>query len=188
MNLPYHKAPALRIADWFNTDVPHDLENLRGRVVALHFFQMLCPGCVSHGLPQAASIFRLFPGDAVQVIGIHSIFEHHEVMTPAALRAFIHEYRIRFPVGIDQPDIAGPIPHTMQAYELQGTPSLVLIDRNGRIRFKHFGHAEDLQVGLALGQLLNEPVTAGTSEIGLGQVDAMKPHTPGCESRACGVE
>lgn len=187
MNLPHHKAPALRIADWFNTDLPLDLENLRGRVIALHFFQMLCPGCVSHGLPQAASIFRLFPRDTVQVIGIHSVFEHHEVMTPAALRAFIHEYRIRFPIGIDQSDIAGPIPQTMQAYELQGTPSLVLIDRHGQIRFKHFGQAEDLQVGLAIGQLLNEPVLLDDSATGSGQSDVMTPQTPGCESGACGT-
>ena len=33
-------------------------------------FQMLCPGCVSHGLPQAQRIQHAF-GDAVAVLGLH---------------------------------------------------------------------------------------------------------------------
>lgn len=42
---------------------------------------------------------------------------------------------------------------------LRGTPSLVLIDRQGHLRLSHFGHPDDLAVGSAIGQLLAE--TAG---------------------------
>ena len=43
-----------------------------------------------------------------------AVCEHHAVMTPAALRAFAHEYRLEFPVAIDQSDGADPIPLTIR--------------------------------------------------------------------------
>ena len=46
-------APSWMITQWFNTPAPLTLEKLRGKAVALYAFQMLCPGCVSHALPQA---------------------------------------------------------------------------------------------------------------------------------------
>ena len=68
-------APALRVAQWFNTENPITLESLRGRVVVLHAFQMLCPGCVSHGIPQAQRIRDAFLASDVSVIGLHTVFE-----------------------------------------------------------------------------------------------------------------
>lgn len=42
------RAPELHIQEWVNTDKEFTLQSLRGRVVLLEAFQMLCPGCVSH--------------------------------------------------------------------------------------------------------------------------------------------
>lgn len=135
---------------------PLSLDALRGKVVALHAFQMLCPGCVQHGLPQSQRIHAQFDPSAVAVVGLHTVFEHHEAMKPVALRAFVHEYRIGFPVGVDAPGIGSPVPQTMQAYGLRGTPSLVLIDRAGRLRRRSFGAEEDMAVGAAIAALLAE--------------------------------
>lgn len=157
MNAPINTAPEIRAHVWLNAPQPLSLAALRGRVVALHVFQMLCPGCVSHSIPQALAIRRSFDDSEVCVIGLHSVFEHHDVMTPAALSAFAQEYHLDFPIAIDLPATDGPIPLTMQAYGLRGTPSLVLIDRSGRIRLNHFGRIEDLQVGACIGQLIAEP-------------------------------
>ncbi len=152
-------APPWSVSRWFNTPQPLTLAALAGKVVVLHTFQMLCPGCVSHGLPQAQKIHRLFAGDELAMVGLHTVFEHHEAMQPHALEAFLHEYRIRFPVGVDEPGGRGPIPKTMAAYELQGTPSLVLIDRRGRIRHHGFGAEDDLAVGARIATLLGEPIS-----------------------------
>ncbi|WP_322995033.1 redoxin domain-containing protein [Castellaniella sp.] len=149
--------PDWDIQTWLNTDTPLSLSDLRGSVVVVHAFQMLCPGCVSHGIPQAKSIHQAFPPGKLQVVGLHTVFEHHAAMTEIALRAFMHEYRIRFPVGIDRPDPRGnPIPLTMQAWRLQGTPTLVILDAQGHVRLHHFGQIEDLRVGAVIGQLLTE--------------------------------
>lgn len=146
-------APALYVSHWFNTPEPTSLAALRGRVVALHTFQMLCPGCVMHGLPQAVRLREAFPEDQLAVIGLHTVFEHHAVMGPAALQAFIHEYRLDFPIGVDEADPHSPIPRTMAAWGWRGTPSLVLLDREGRVRFNHFGRIDDMALGAFVGQL-----------------------------------
>ena len=36
---------------------------------------MLCPACVSHGLPQAARLRETFAPEDLAVIGLHTVFE-----------------------------------------------------------------------------------------------------------------
>ncbi len=152
-------APPLQVSGWFNTPAPITLDGLRGTVVVIEAFQMLCPGCVLHGLPQASSIANTFPHEEVVVLGLHSVFEHHSAMQPHALEAFLHEYRIGFPVAVDEAADpgTGPIPKTMRAYALRGTPSLLLIDRSGRLRRQHFGTVSAMRIGAEISELVLEP-------------------------------
>ena len=161
---PSALAPPLSVSRWFNVERPLSLEELRGRVVVLHAFQMLCPGCVAHGLPQAQAVHRQFAADEVAVLGLHTVFEHHDAMTPVALAAFLHEYRIGFPVGVDMPSDDGPIPRTMRAYAMQGTPTLVLIDARGRLRAQHFGQVSDLALGARIAGLVAEAGRGGQDD------------------------
>ena len=150
-------APELEVSRWFNAPAPLTLAALRGRVVLVEAFQMLCPGCVSYGLPQAQRVRQVFHREDVAVIGLHTVFEHHAAMTPVALEAFLHEYRIDFPVGVDTPSAESPIPRTMAAYGMRGTPTLLLVDRAGRLRQHHFGQVEDLVLGAQIAMLAAEP-------------------------------
>jgi hypothetical protein len=45
----------------------------------------------------------------------------------------------------------------MRAYNMQGTPTLCLIDRNGVLRRQHFGLLDDLRLGAEIATLLAEP-------------------------------
>lgn len=146
----------LHASEWLNTDRPLTLADFHGRVLAVEAFQMLCPGCVTHGLPQAARLASTFAPDKVAVIGLHSVFEHHDAMTPVALRAFLHEYRIRFPVAVDMPGDPGPLPRTMAEWQLEGTPTLILFDRQGQMRARHFGQVSDLALGAQIMALMLE--------------------------------
>jgi hypothetical protein len=92
-------------------------------------------------------------------------------MNRAALEAFVHEYRIDFPVAMDQPSPHGPIPLTMEEYQLRGTPTLLVIDRQGRLRLHHFGRADDVKVGAIIGQLVAESV----------------PQQAQCDDEACSI-
>lgn len=180
--MPPLAAPAWHTTDWLNTDQPLTLEKLRGKVVMLHAFQMLCPGCVQHGIPQAQRVAEAFAGAPLVVVGLHTVFEHHEAMQLASLKAFVHEYRIRFPVGVDAPDPrGGSMPQTMRAYAMQGTPTTVLIDAQGRVRRHVLGAHADLLLGAELQTLLLEasalPVQAAPAEAA-GE---------GCDDDACRI-
>lgn len=150
-------APELMVSEWFNSAADITLAGLRGQVVVIEAFQMLCPGCVTHGLPQAQRIHAGFGSD-LTVLGLHTVFEHHDAMRPVSLRAFLHEYRIGFPVGVDAAESGHLTPATMRRYRLEGTPSLIAVDRAGRLRIKAFGQLDDLGLGAALARLIDEPL------------------------------
>jgi peroxiredoxin len=149
-------APELAVSRWFNTTQKLTLAALKGRVVVLHAFQMLCPACVAHGTPQAERIHRMFGSEDLSVIGINTVFEHHEAMTPVSLEAFIHEYRLTFPIGVDEAGNGTPLPVTMARYQMRGTPTTILIGRDGTIRHHGFGQEQDLALGVIIGALLAE--------------------------------
>ena len=150
-------APELAVTRWFNTARPLSLAGLGGKIIVLHAFQMLCPGCVAHGLPQTERLHRLFKDRPdVVVIGLHTVFEHHAAMTPVALEAFIHEYRLTFPIGVDQPDEHEAIPVTMRRFNMRGTPTTIIINGAGRIVEHAFGQVDDLALGVLLGTLAAE--------------------------------
>ncbi|MGL4474996.1 MAG: redoxin family protein [Shewanella sp.] len=178
-------APPLEVSEWLNCPQGLSLQDLRGKVVVIHAFQMLCPGCVSHGLPQTNNIHAMYSKDEVQVIGLHTVFEHHAVMTSQALHAFVHEYRLTFPIAIDRPSANSNLPCTMVSYQMQGTPTLIIIDKNGYVRVNYLGRMSDMQVGSIIGGLLEEqraPATNATKNTG-----ANKPTQSQCSDDQCPI-
>ncbi len=151
-------APELVVEKWLNTNDDISLESLKGNVIAVYAFQMLCPGCVENSIPQARKANAIFKDMGVKVLGLHTVFEHHMAMTEISLKAFLHEYKINFPVGIDMPsnDNNNPIPKTMSLYGMGGTPTLLLIDKLGNLRKHKMGHEDDLVLGAELMNLVNE--------------------------------
>jgi len=153
------RAPEWSVSRWFNS-APLSLAALRGRPIFLNAFQMLCPGCVQHAVPQSLKVAQAFAQSDLVVIGLHTVFEHHHVMTPDALQVYLHENRIAYPIGVDAYRDDDPsshsLPLTMQAYAMQGTPTLCLIDRRGMLRRQQFGLLDDLHLGAEIGTLLAE--------------------------------
>jgi hypothetical protein len=64
---------------------------------------------------------------------------------------------------------------------MQGTPTLVLIDRAGVMRMQHFGQVDDLQLGVLLGRLLAE------GEVGETAAAAPDDGNEQCDGGACAV-
>ncbi|NSY20171.1 peroxiredoxin [Neorhizobium sp. AL 9.2.2] len=172
-------APELVVDRWFNTHKPITLASLLGMPVLLHGFQLLCPGCVSEALPQLKRIQKVFGGTDLQIIGLHTVFEHHAAMPPVTLEAFIHEYGITFPVAIDHNQSTLPV--TMQLYGMRGTPSSVLIGRDGTVHHHAFGVEDDLTVGARIAMALAaQKVSLAPSKIGAGDT--------ACNDSQCEVE
>ena len=94
-----------------------------------------------------------------------TVFEHHGAMGLESLKAFVHEYAIKFPVGVDRPSMSGPIPQTMARYQMRGTPTLLLIDGNGLLRLHAFGRPSDMAIGAAVAELVSELGTQLTPSV-----------------------
>lgn len=179
--------PEWEVSAWLNTACPVTLASLRGRVVVLHAFQMLCPACVAHGLPQAERVRQTFAPAELAVIGLHTVFEHHDAMALPALQAFVQEYRWSFPIGVDEPDGRGGPPRTMTRYGLRGTPSCIVLDREGRVRLHHFGRMDDLALGALLGGLIADHRGAGIIP---AEVPAVRPDASSdgaCSPAGCAI-
>lgn len=146
---------SLEASPWLLSD-PLKEKELMGNVVVLYAFQMLCPACILHGSPLAQKINQIFSSNIVKVIGIHTVFEHHSVMGPKALEVYLSEFRYSFPVVIDQHSTSHPIPDVMRSLELQGTPSFLLFDKEGKMRYHYFGTVDALQIGFDIGQMVME--------------------------------
>jgi hypothetical protein len=150
--------PELIASQWFNSD-PMTLKSLKGKVVVLVAFQMLCPGSLRHSLPQAGRIARAFSRDEVEVIGLHMVFENHKDMTPSLLEPFLKDEKIEFPIAVDAQDASG-LPKTMEAYGMQGTPTLLIYDRQGRLRRHYLGSVDDVRLGAEIMALCIEEKNA----------------------------
>lgn len=138
--------PELQTSRWFNTAKPLTLEQLKGRVVAAFVFQTQCPVSLRHSLPQAEKLTAAFEASQVAVIGLHSAFENQDKQTPADVEALIGKMQLTFPIAIDKPNVK-KLPRTFAAYELQGTPTVLLFDRQGRLRRHYLGQVDDVRLG-----------------------------------------
>jgi hypothetical protein len=162
-----HVSP-LSVGHWLNTEGPLDIRGMRGKVVVVCAFRMDCPNSLRHALPQAARIREAFDPSDVEVIGLHPAFDRSEPMGALTLAAFLLEYDVRIPVALDVSATSAANDSTatsMSALGVAGTPSLVLIDRMGRLRANVFGRPSDMLVGSSIATLAAEkeirPVVTG---------------------------
>ena len=138
--------PELSVGRWLNADAtPPTLTASKGKVIVVGAFQMHCPGSVRHLLPQLARLHAQFQDDEVAIIGLHTVFEKQDAQTPDKLAAFLEENHLAFPVAIDKQS-GGVLPETMDAYELQGTPTVLIFDRQGRLRRHYLGQVDDIRI------------------------------------------
>lgn len=151
--------PELEVAQVFNATETPTLAQLKGKVVVLLGFQMLCPGSQRHALPQAERLARSFNSSEVAVLALHMVFENHKDMTPSMLEPFIKTENITIPVLVDAPSESG-IPKTMAAYSMQGTPTLLVFDRQGRLRRHYLGAVDDVRLGAEIMALCLEAPNA----------------------------
>jgi thiol-disulfide isomerase/thioredoxin len=131
------KAPALSGENWTNSE-PLALDQLSGRVVLLEFWTFDCYNC-RNSLPAIKALAKKYQPTEVTVIGVHTPELDQEREWPNVTAA-VKELGITYPVVSDNAyDI-------WNAYGVQAWPTVVIIDRKGRIRFRHIGEgAYDLE-------------------------------------------
>jgi hypothetical protein len=128
-------------------------------VVVIGFFQLRCPASRTFSIPLLQHWRALYRDrEDVVIVLVHSVFTEHEQQSPSRLRAFLRETGIVHPVGIDAYDGAqDDVPVTLRRFEAGGTPHLVIVNRDGMVRFTHFGIFAPGPVEALIERLLEEP-------------------------------
>jgi hypothetical protein len=149
------RPPEIVAQRWLNADTKQTLKAEKGKVVVVAVWQLVCPGSLKFGLPQAMRLRGAFEEAEVTVFGLHMPFERHDEQTADKVEAYLNENGITIPVALDKPNGDG-MPETMKAYELQGTPALLLFDRQGRLRRHYLGAVDDFRLGAEVMALVIE--------------------------------
>jgi cytochrome c biogenesis protein CcmG/thiol:disulfide interchange protein DsbE len=117
-------APAFSLTLFDGTVVR--LEALRGKVVFLNFWASWCPPCRAEARMLEAA-WRRYAGRDVVFLGINI------QDTEEAARQFLAEFDVTYPNGMD------PGSKIAIDYGVWGLPETFIIDREGRITYKHVG-------------------------------------------------
>ena len=124
-------APELEISEWLRGQAT-SLQKLRGKVVLLDFFQIICPGC--HRVhPHIVQMQEKYGKDGLQVIGIAVAFELQHIQKRQDIRDFVERTDFNYPVGIDK-----DFTKTFRAYKARGTPYAAIIDQAGNLKYLDF--------------------------------------------------
>ncbi len=156
---PGEPAPRWDIETWFNSE-PLNVEDLKGKVVIIDFFQMICPGCRKFSIPVVKGWEHRFKSQIkagnLAIISIHTVFEVHQIQTNDRLKKFLKKIKITHPVGVDRHKFGEWMPETMRSYKTRGTPEVVIIDKKGIIRFQKFGRFDVNAARKLIQKLLRE--------------------------------
>ena len=212
------KAPNLKLGKWVQ-GMDTNLDNEGDNVKLVEVFQVNCPGCFMHSIPEIINIYNNYKSDGLSVFGVATAFEDYDKNTLANLEMLLTtgevigdtkqaltqygqldngklQFKIPYPVAMDSlvKEVGDPskekmnafinnqIPNfesqpedyknqiyervkqyykskeysaeTFEMYSLQGTPSTILVDRNGILRDVSFGQNTNLESMVQ--KLLNE--------------------------------
>lgn len=199
----------LDIEEWINGKATN-ISNERGKPILIKVFQVNCPGCFTHGIPEVLDIINKFSDSPLLVWGLATAFEDFHLNNLDNLKKLMNsgevvgethtvlngegrlmdnrlDYSIDFPVAWDNVVSYNPSDYSMEAqkfierdfpqfdsfpvknqklilkqiiaylkqkkfeartfetYQLKGTPSTLLIDKNGILRGKWFGSGNGLE-------------------------------------------
>lgn len=117
-------APAFKAETWIQGP-PSPLESLGGDIVALYFFATWCPHCREEQ-PFVLDFVKRFTPQGVRFVGS---VDHSKGQTPDTVRKFLKDQNI--PITVFQDSGAAGT-----AYGVTSLPHLVLIDREGKVRWR----------------------------------------------------
>ena len=161
-------APELRdTGAWINSE-PFTLESRRGEVVLLDFWTYTCINC-QRTLPYMRSWHEKYGDAGLVVLGVHTPeFEFEELLEN--VQEAVNEFGLLYPVVQDN-DYG-----TWRAFSNRYWPAKYLIDKDGYIRYTHFGEGRYEQTeqwiralleetGVDLSEIPNETEAATTLDI-----------------------
>ena len=135
------------IDNWINSD-PLTVADLRGKVVLVDFWTYTCVNCI-RTFPYLREWHARYADDGLVILGIHTPEFEFEKDYDNVVQA-TQEHSIVWPVAQDNDFV------TWRNYNNRYWPAKYLIDRNGVVRYKHFGEGKYAQTEEKILELLFE--------------------------------
>ena len=140
-------APDLVGGYWLNSE-PLGISDLSGKAVLIDFWDYTCVNCI-RTLPYVCEWHRRYASLGLAVIGVHAP-EFSFAKELDGVKQAISSFQIGYPVVMDNG-------HSIwQAYANRYWPAKYLVDREGYIRFYHFGEGAYPETEAAIQVLLRE--------------------------------
>lgn len=139
---------------WFNlpngesNDESLQLSELQGKVVLVDFWTYSCINCI-RTLPYLKAWHDKYKDQGLVIIGVHAPeFEFEK--NPFNVQQAINDFAITYPIMQDN-DFK-----TWRAYENKYWPAKYLVDKDGKIRYTHFGEGKYEETERMIQELLKE--------------------------------
>ncbi|VAW96689.1 hypothetical protein MNBD_GAMMA22-1041 [hydrothermal vent metagenome] len=117
-------APDFTLASNKGTNIR--LKDLRGKVVMINFWATWCAPCREE-LPLLNDLYKKYQSKGFVLLGVN-IDDKRQLANK-----MVKELKIKFPILFDSKQT------TSELYDLQAMPSTFILDKNGVIRFSHYG-------------------------------------------------
>ena len=139
-------APDFRgIHRWINTE-PLSVEELRGKVVLVDFWTYTCINCI-RTLPYLKDWHDKYADSGLVIVGVHSPeFEFEKLTENVTVQAA--------KLGVDYPIAQDNDFETWRAYKNNYWPAKYLVDKEGVVRYNHFGEGAYLETEETIRELL----------------------------------
>jgi thiol-disulfide isomerase/thioredoxin len=140
-------APELAAGDWINSGAL-TIKGLRGRVVLVDFWTFGCYNC-RNTLPALKRWDAAYRQSGLTIIGVHSP-EFDEEKDLRNVRREVASLGIEYGVVTDNDY------DSWRAYGIEAWPTVVILDKQGRIRWTHIGEGKYAEMENVIRQLLAE--------------------------------
>jgi thiol-disulfide isomerase/thioredoxin len=146
-------APALEANEWVGPKPP-SLASLRGHAVLLFFWAHWCSDCKAE-VAILANVKKTFGGRGLVLIGPTRLYGYvagGEDATPAVEKRYIQQVRGQY--YADLRDMPAPLSAAnLLNYGASTTPTLVLIDGAGMVRYYHPGAVSEAELSVRIGSI-----------------------------------
>ena len=135
------------ILEWINSE-PLTMEELRGKVVLVDFWTFACHNCIAT-MPYLKDWHAKYADQGLVIVGVHSPEFEFEKPTASVVKATV-KFGLEYPVAQDN-DFA-----TWWSYDNRYWPAEYLVDKEGVIRYRHFGEGAYEETESQIRALLQE--------------------------------
>lgn len=158
VNLPnYGKAPEfVGLENWINSD-PLSLAQLKGKVVMIDFWTYSCINCI-RTLPYIQTWHEKYADKGLVIIGIHDPEFQFEKKLENVQQS-VKERGLTYPVVQDNDH------KTWDAYQNQYWPAKYIIDKEGNLRYYHFGEGKYEETEQVIQELLGMKDSLAASKV-----------------------